>query len=462
MIRIKRFGNLFWRAVAGKEENFTSGSIRRAIFLLSIPMILEMSMESLFAVVDTYFVGKISTDAVSAIGLTESLLSIIYSLAIGISMAATALVARRIGEGDHVGASRSSLQALWVTAGISLIISVVGAFFSKELLLLMGAEETVAEIGQPFAEWMLVGNASIMFLFVNNAIFRGAGNASIAMLMLVISNGLNMALDPLLIFGWGPIPALGLEGAAIATNIGRSVAVVLQFFLLFRGSQLLNLSFSWPNNQLIFKILRLAAGGTGQFLISSASWIFLMRIISLFGKEAVAGYTIAIRVLIFALLPAFGMANAAATLVGQNLGAGKPDRAEKSVWKTGKYNMMFLGTVSVIFFIFAGPIIRLFTTDPDALAYGKQCLQLVCIGYVFYAYGMVVIQSFNGAGDTLTPTIMNIVGFWCFQIPLAYTLAVLLDFGPSGVFVSIAIAESALAVAGIIIFRRGKWKQVKV
>lgn len=452
----------FWIAITGQEDEFTTGSLRKAIFLLAIPMVLEMFMESLFAVVDAWYVAKISSDAVAVVGLTESTLSIVYSLAIGLSAAATATVARRIGEGNMKDAGVAAMQAIWMGIFISLAIALVGVFFSKELLMLLGADEPLADMGKGFTSWMLIGNATIVFLFLNNAIFRGAGNAAIAMLMLVISNGLNIVLDPLFIFGWGPIPAYGVEGAAIATNIGRGVAVVTQFIILFRGTTQIRVVWSNVRMHIIRPLTRIAAGGAGQFLISSASWIFLMLIIAHFGSEAVAGYTIGIRVLLFALMPAFGMANAAATLVGQNLGAGKPDRAEKSVWLSGKYNMIFLVLVAVVFFSFAPQIIGIFTQEPTPLLHGINCLRYVSLGYGFYAYGMVVVSSFNGAGDTRTPTILNIFIFWLFQIPLAYTLSILLDWGPKGAFAAIAIAESTLAVISIILFRRGKWKQVKV
>jgi putative MATE family efflux protein len=463
--RISSFIQLFRKAVKGEEENFTEGSINRAIFLLSIPMILEMAMESVFAVVDIFFVSRLNnSDAVAVIGLTESMLALVYSLAWGVSMGATALVARRVGEKDPDGAAVAAVQAIWVGVASSLLITVAGLFFYKDLLLLMGASPSVIEIGSGFTFWMLTGNISIMMLFLINGIFRGAGNAAIAMRALWLANLINMALDPLLIFGIGFFPELGVEGAAIATNIGRGLGVVFQLYYLFSNKSIVklhkdNIKLDW---KIIVQVLKVSAGSTGQFLISSASWVFLARIISHFGSAAMAGYTIAIRVIVFTILPSWGLANASATLVGQNLGAGQPERAEKSVWKTGFYNMAFLGFVMILFLLLSGPILRFFTNDAQVIDYGTRCLQIVAFGYLFYGYGMVITQSFNGAGDTRTPIYLNFFGFWCFQIPLAYLLAIQFNFGPDGVYAAIAIAESVIAVAGIILFRRGKWKLVKV
>ncbi|MBS1486941.1 MAG: MATE family efflux transporter [Bacteroidetes bacterium] len=463
--RIKSFIQLFVKAVKGEEQNFTEGSINRAIFLLSVPMILEMAMESVFAVVDIFFVSRLNnSDAVAVIGLTESLLAIVYSIAWGISMGATALVARRVGEKDHAAAAVAGVQAILVGVVFSFLISLTGIFFHDTLLRLMGASEQVVAAGSGFTFWMLTGNITIMMLFLINGIFRGAGNAAIAMRVLWIANLFNMVLDPILIFGLGPIPAFGVEGAAISTNIGRGIGVLIQLYYLFSDKSIVKMSaqnfkIDW---KIIKQVIEVSAGGTGQFLISSASWVFLARIIAYFGSAAIAGYTIALRVIVFTILPSWGMANAAATLVGQNLGANQPDRAEKSVWKTGLYNMVFLGLVMIVFLFFSSPILRFFTSDESVIEYGTQCLQIVAFGYLFYGYGMVITQSFNGAGDTKTPTLLNLFGFWCFQIPLAYWLAIVLKLGPSGVYAAIAIAESAIAVAGILLFRGGKWKTVKV
>ncbi|MBO9153101.1 MATE family efflux transporter [Chitinophaga sp. GCM10012297] len=464
MSRTKKLFTLIKEALKGEERVYTEGSINRALILLAIPMVLEMSMESLFALVDAYFVGHLGKAAIATVGLTESVLSLIYALAFGISMAATAMVARRIGEKDPEGASKGAVQALYLALGFSLVVSIVGLIWSREILLLMGADAAMAEYGQGYTKIAMGGNAVIVLLFIINGIFRGAGDASIAMKSLVLANALNIVLCPLLIYGWGPLPPLGLEGAAIATMIGRGTGVVYQVYYLLGGKKTITVNWRHikPRLPVILQMMKLAAGGALQMLIGSASWIFLMRIISQFGEDAMAGYTYAIRIIVFAILPAWGLANAAATLVGQNLGAGEPERAEKSVWKAAYLNMFFLGGISVIFMVFAPDILRVFSQDPAVLAYGIEGLRLISIGYVFYAFGMVMAQSFNGAGDTKTPTYINLFGFWLLQIPLAYLLAIVLKWGPTGVFWAIVIAESSIAVTAIIIFRRGNWKKVKV
>lgn len=456
---------LFKQAINGEQQNFTEGSINKAIFMLSIPMILEMAMESLLAVVDIFFISKLnSTDSVTAVGLTESVLAIVYSLAMGLGMAATAMVARRIGEKDQPGAAVAAVNVLYIGVIVSVIISVIGILFYEDILRLMGASESIIAVGSGYTQWMLVGNFTIVSLFLINAIFRGAGSAAIAMHSLWIANIINMILDPILIFGWGSIPAMGVEGAAIATNIGRGAGVLYQLYYLTGEKGIIkihkeNIKIDWT---IINRLLKVSAGNIGQFLISTASWLFMARIIVTFGSAAFAGYQFAIRVIIFTILPSWGMANAAATLVGQNLGAGQPDRAEQSVWKAGFLNMIFLGMISIMFFFISEPIMRIFSNNEEVIRYGTQCLRIVAFGYVFYGYGMVIVQSFNGAGDSRTPTILNLCGYWLFQIPLAYILAVNLDFGASAVFWAIAIAESAMAVAAIIIFRQGKWKTVKI
>lgn len=456
---------LFKQAVKGEEQNFTEGSINRAIFLLSIPMILEMAMESLLAVVDIFFISRLNNnDAVTAVGLTESVIAIVYSIAMGMGMAATAMVARRIGEKDAPGAAVAAVNALYIGFVFSIVVTVGGIFFYRDVLRLMGASDSIIEVGSGYTKWMLAGNLSIVALFLINAIFRGAGNAAIAMHSLWIANILNMILDPLLIFGWGPVPALGVEGAAIATNIGRASGVLYQLYFLAGGKGIVkihreNIRVEW---QIIVRLLKVSAGNIGQFLISTASWLFLARIIINFGSAAFAGYQIAIRVIIFTILPSWGMANAAATLVGQNLGAQQPDRAEKSVWRAGFSNMIFLGSISVIFYFIAAPLMRVFSADAEVIRFGTECIRIVMFGYVFYGYGMVIVQSFNGAGDSRTPTILNFFGYWLFQIPLAYVMAMNLGFGASGAFWAIAIAESAMAVVAIMIFRQGKWKLVKI
>lgn len=459
------FLSLLIQAVRGEEQDYTSGGINRAIILLSVPMVLEMAMESLFAVADVFYVSQLhDNDAVATIGLTESILTIVYSIAFGVSMGVTAMVARRVGEKQIADASVTAMQAIYIGAGLSVLIGTGGLVYTEEILSLMGAGPGILETGSDYTRWMFGGNITIMMIFLINAVFRGAGDASIAMRTLWLSNGLNILLDPIFIFGVGPFTGFGVEGAAIATTIGRGTGVVYQVYHLLKGKGLVkihrgNVAIRWG---IIRSLLALSAGGTGQFVIQSASWIFLVRIVSEFGSAALAGYTIAIRVIIFTILPAWGMANAAATLVGQNLGAGSPDRAELSAWRTALFNMVFLGLVGVLFLLFAEPIIAFFTVDPEVLSIGVNCLRIVSAGYIFYAYGMVMMQSFNGAGDTTTPTIINFFGFWLFQIPLAYVLATTLAGGPSGAFAAIPIAESVVAVVAVLMFRRGKWKEVKV
>jgi len=463
-ITFKKFFSYLKIALAGKEQEFTSGSIRKAIFMLSVPMILEMMMESIFAIVDIAYVSQVSVNAVATIGLTESVITLVYAVAIGLSMAATAVVARRVGEKDIKGASQAAVQAIFIGVGVATIISVLGILYPKEILSLMGAKSDLIAEGYGYTKVLLGGNVTIMLLFLINAIFRGAGNASIAMWTLILSNGLNIILDPIFIFGFGPVPAYGVEGAAIATTIGRGTAVVFQLVILFYGWSKIKIRFNdlVIRIAIMFNLIKVSLGGIGQFLIGTSSWVFLMRIMSEFGSEVLAGYTIAIRIMMFTMMPAWGMSNAAATLVGQNLGAKKPDRAEKSVWKTGKYNAYFMGIVSLIYIVFAPNLLELFSKQPDVVEYGALCLRIIAAGYIFYGYGMVVIQSFNGAGDTKTPTIINFFCFWICQLPFAYIFAIVLDFGPSGVFWAITLAEISIAIVAIVLFRKGKWKTIKV
>ena len=463
-LTIKQLFKYFKIAVTGKEQEFTSGSIRKAIFMLSIPMILEMLMESIFAIVDIFYVSQVSVNAVATIGLTESVVTLIYAVAIGLSMAATAVVARRIGEKDIKGASEATVQVIILGVVVAALISVVGILYPKEILGIMGAEPDLIEEGYGYTQVLLGGNVTIMLLFLINAVFRGAGNASVAMWTLILSNGLNIILDPMFIFGFGPIPAYGVQGAAIATTIGRGTAVVFQLVILFYGWSKIKIGFKdlVLRMKVMLNLIRISLGGIGQFLIGTSSWVFLMRMMSEFGSEVLAGYTIAIRVMMFTLMPSWGMSNAAATLVGQNLGAGKPDRAEQSVWKTGKYNAYFMALVSIVYLVFAKQIIMLFNQEPEVVKFGALCLQVIAAGYVFYAYGMVIIQAFNGAGDTKTPTYINFVCFWLFQLPLAYAAAIYFEGGPKGVFWAITIAEVLIAVLGILWFKKGKWKLVKV
>lgn len=464
MRSIKHIYNLFIQALKGSEKDFTSGGINKAIFLLSIPMIAEMSLEAVFAVVDMFWVSKISTNAVATVGYTESMMMIVYSVAVGMSMAATAVVARRVGEGDIDRASMAGFQSIFLGIIVSVILGVVGFFMAEELLGMLGASASVIEEGVGFTRIMFLGNLPILLLFLINAVFRGAGDASIAMKSLFISNGLNLLLDPLLIFGFGPIEGMGIEGAAIATTIGRSTGVIYQVYHLLNGSSKIKIAAKHVviRFKTLLELIKISIPGIGQFLIETASWIFLIVLISKFGTDAVAGYQIAFRVIVFTILPSWGMSNAAATLVGQNLGANLPQRAEISVWKTARYNMIFLGTVSVIFFLAARPIIMIFSSEPEVIEVGVSALRVICVGYVFFAYGMVISQAFNGAGDTRTPLVVNLVVFWAIQIPLAYWLSVILDWQAEGVFFTIALCHSLQAIISIVLFKKGKWKLIKV
>lgn len=463
-MQLNRLFKSFLAAVKGEEKNFTSGSINRAIFMLSIPMILEMVMESLFAVVDIYFVGKVSVNAIATVALTESVIMIVYAISIGLSMAATAMVARRVGENKKEDASVAAVQAIIMTVVISMIFSAVGIFFPKQILELMGGEADLVNEGYRYTMIMLAGNLTIMMIFLINAIFRGAGDASIAMRVLWLSNGLNIILDPILIFGLGPIPAFGVEGAAIATTIGRGTGVIYQLIKLSGPDSIVQVAWRHlkVNLEIIWRLTKIAAGGIGQYMIGTLSWLFLVRISAIFGAEVLAGYAVAFRIIMFTILPSWGLSNAAATLVGQNLGAGKPERAEKSVWKCAFYNMIFLGVISLIFGIWAEWFVGIFSSETEVVKYGALALRYICFGYIFFAYGMVIGQAFNGAGDTRTPTIINFFCFWMFEVPLAYFLAITLGFGPQGIFSAIAIAVVLLAVVCIVVFKKGRWKTVNV
>jgi putative MATE family efflux protein len=451
-------------AVLGTEQDFTEGSLGRAIFLLAVPMVLEMSMESLFGIVDVFYVSRLGADAVATVGLTESMLTLIFGVAMGLCMATTALVARRIGEKNPAGASVAAAQAIIVGILVSLPVAAIGFLLTPTLLRWMGATPGVIATGSGYGAVMLGGNVTILLLFLNNAIFRGAGDAAIAMRALWLGNFVNIVLDPCFIFGWGPFPEMGVTGAAVATNIGRGLGVVYQLMMLFGGHGRVRVRPSQlrPDWAVMRNLLRISVGGMFQYLVATASWLGLVRIIAIFGSAALAGYTIALRIVVFAILPSWGMSNAAATLVGQNLGAQKPARAEQSVWKTAFCNAIFLGVVTIVFIIFAEPLIRLFTNDSAVVLYGVDCLRYVSYGYVFYAFGMVMVQAFNGAGDTFTPTIINLCCYWLFQIPLAYWLAMSAGLGAQGVFLAITIAESTIAIVGILMFRRGRWKEQKV
>jgi putative MATE family efflux protein len=458
----------FWpslrEAIRGSPIDYTTAPIGRAIVMLAVPMVMEMAMESIFAVADVFWVAHLGADAVATVGLTESILTLIYTLAMGLSIGATALVARRIGERDPEGASRAAAQSILMGIVLSLAIAVLGAWKASALLRMMGASAGVVEIGSGFTRIMLGGNITIVLLFLINAVFRGSGDAAIAMRVLWLGNIINIVLGPCFIFGPGPFPALGVTGAAVATNIGRGTAVIFQLVTLARGAGRIRIARRHLNADLAVatSVLRLSGSGTIQILIGTASYVGLVRILSTFGSSALAGYTIGIRIIIFALLPSFGISNAAATMVGQNLGARRPDRAESAVWRAAFYNMMFLGAVGLVFLAFARPIIGLFTSDPAVQPFAVGCLRIVSLGFVFYAVGMVLTQSFNGAGDTWTPTLINLFVFWLWEIPLAWFLSRHTGLGPFGVFVALALAYSTLAVVSAVVFRRGRWKEVRV
>jgi putative MATE family efflux protein len=461
--------NSFWsdvkESIAGSDRDFTDIPIRKAVFLLAVPMVLEMVMESVFAVVDIFFVSQWGgAEAVAAVGITETIMTLVYAIAFGLSMATTALVSRRIGEKRPQEASVQAVQAIITALAISFLIAIPGLFYAKDLLRLMGASETVLEHYSGYATIMLGGNAIVMLLFVCNAVFRGAGDAATAMRVLWIGNLLNVILDPLLIFGWGPIPSLGIEGAAIATTIGRGVAVIYQLYVLIRGNARVNIrnaSFV-PNFKYIGHLLNISIGGIAQSLIATISWLFMMRLVAHFGSLAVAGYTIAIRIMIFALLPSWGLSNAASTLAGQNLGAKRPDRAEKAVWQVARINFITMGLIGVLLAIWPGAVIGLFTADIGIIEVGIPSLRIMAYGFAFYALGMAVVQAFNGAGDTRTPTLVNIIAFWVIEIPLAWFLSTKTELGLDGVFYGIVIAESCLTIIAVVLFMRGTWKNQKV
>ena len=443
------------------ESVLTHGNLNRAIRILAVPMVLEMSMESVFAVADVFFVGRLGTDAVAIVGLTEAFLYLVYAVSFGLAIGTTALVARRIGEQRQEIAARAAVQANWLGLLVSVPIAIVGLVWTERLLTLMGATPELAAFGAEYLAISLGGNAVIMLLFINNAVFRGAGDAKMAMWSLWIANGINLILDPCLIFGLGPFPELGLKGAAIATVIGRGAGVVYQMLRLFRGRGVIRLSGTRlrPHPKAMIQLARLSFGGMAQQLVETTSWLILVRIISSSGAAALAGYTIAFRILSFVFLPAWGLANAAATLVGQNLGAGRPDRAERATWIISSYAAGFLFVIMLIFIPLAETLIRLFTSEPEVVRIGEQCLRVVSYGYVFFAFGMVMTEAFNGAGDTMTPAWLHVVTLWLIKLPLALVLANALGYGPIGVFSAVTISYGILAVLVIIIFRRGRWKE---
>ena len=447
-------------AVRGSQQNYTEGPIGRAVLLLAVPMVLETVMESVFAVADVFYVSRLGPGAVATVGLTETLITMVYTIAMGLSIGVTATVARRIGEGDSEGAARAAVQAIAVGIGIAAAIGVVGALFAPRLLALMGASAAVIAIGSRYAAVMLGGNVVIVLLFLINAIFRGAGDAAVAMRVLWLANSINIVLAPCLIFGPGPFPELGVTGAAIATTIGRGIGVLVQLRTLTRPGGRVTIARRHLRLEpaAMWRLVRLSGTATLQVFVATASWIGLVRVLATFGDAALAGYTIAIRIVIFALLPSWGLGNAAATMVGQGLGAKKPDRAERAVWIAARYNFAFLGSIGAFFVLAAGPIVSLFTRDPAVAGHAVNCLRIVSLGFPLYAFGMILEQSFNGAGDTWTPTWINLGCFWLFEIPLAWVVSVRLGVGPVGVFSAITAAYSMTAAVSWVLFRRGRWK----
>lgn len=451
-------------AVSGTEQDFTEGRLSRAILLLSIPAVLEMVMESIFVIVDIFFVSRLGADAVATVGLTESVLTIIYAISLGLGTATTSMVSRRIGEKNPDAASRTAFQAILTGLIISLIIGVPGVLYAERLLDIMGASESIVNNMSGYARIMIGGNIVIMLLFIINAVFRSAGDAAVAMKVLWIGNIINIILDPCLIFGWGPFPEMGINGAATATTIGRGTAVFVQLYLLFFGKKRIRLSINHlsVDFRIIFRLIRLSFGSIGQNLISTTSWVALVRIISTFGSEVVAGYTIAIRIIGFTILPSWGISNAASTLVGQNLGAKKPERAERAVWVTGWVNMILLGVIGLVLVLFPEPFIGFFIGKSAVYDTGVQGLRIISIGFIAYGLGMVLVNSFNGAGDTTTPLKINIFAFWMVEIPLAWVLAIKGQMNENGVFIAIVIAESLMTLIAWLVFRRGKWKLKEV
>jgi putative MATE family efflux protein len=451
-------------SIRGVPRDYTVGSIGRAVMLLSVPMVLEMSMQSLFAVVDVFFVARLGPEAVAILGLSDSLLALVFSVAIGLCMGTTAMVSRRIGEGSPDQAALTAVQAIATGVAVSIILGTIGVVWAPDLLQMLGATPELAAEGRSFTSIMLGGSITVMLLFLINAIFRGAGDAALAMRSLWLANVINMVLDPVLIFGLGPIPAMGLEGAAIATTFGRSMGVLYQLRHLTNGRGVIRIDWRRVTISvgIMARLLRVSGIGVVQYLISTASFLGLIRVLAPFGETALAGYTIAIRIIIFILLPAWGLGNAATTLVGQNLGAGNPERAERSVWFTARCSSAFLGSVGLLLFLFATPIVALFTTEPDAAGTAIACLRTISFSYVFWGFGLVTVQAFNGSGDTTTPTWINFFVFWVVQLPLAWTLSGPAGFGPRGLFAAIAFCQSLLAVVGVMMFRRGTWKRRQI
>ncbi|HTX41325.1 MAG TPA: MATE family efflux transporter [Acidobacteriaceae bacterium] len=458
----------FWssvrEALRGSHQDFTTGSLNRSILLLAIPMVLEMVLESLFAVVDVFWVGRLGANAVATVGLTESLLALVFAIGLGLALSTTAMVARRIGEKDPEDAAIAGVQAIVLGLAISLGMGIPAGIFAPQLLRLMGATPAIVAVGSGYARIALGGCGAIIMLFLNNAIFRGAGDAAIAMRLLWVSNIINLILDPCFIFGVGPFPHLGVTGAALATFSGRTIGVLYQFYRLLKGSERIHVLARHlrVSMSVMLRLLRVSLIGMLQFAIANASWIFLVRIVAVFGSASVAGFTVAIRIVTFFILPSWGLSNAAATLVGQNLGARQPDRAAQAVWRTGFYNMLFLGSIGIFFVVFATPVVKLFVDDPAVIPIAALALRTFCCGNAGYAYGMVMLQAFNGAGDTVTPTIVNFFGFWVLELPLAWLLAIVLHHHAEGAFLAIVIAECSMAVAGIALFRQGRWRKQQI
>lgn len=451
-------------AIRGDAHDFTTGSLNRAIVLLAIPMMLEMFMESIFALVDTFFVGRLGYNALATIGLTETVITLVYAIAIGLSTAPVAMVSRFIGQKDEAGAAQAARQAIYLALLVSTVIAVGGAYYAEEILRLMGASEELIRTGAGYTRILFASNGVIMLLFLLNGIFRGSGEAAHAMRALWIANGINIALDPLFIFGVGPFPELGVTGAAVATTIGRGIGVGYQLYILLSGRSVIRLAVgSWAlDGELIRRLGRIAWTGAFQYFIASASWIFLMRIVAQFGEAVVGGYTVAIRLILFTLLPAWGLSNAAATLVGQNLGAKRPDRAEQSVWRSANYGSLYLLFVSVIYVVFAPTLVGWFTVDAAVLGPGITALRIFGAGYLLFGYGMIITQAFNGAGDTRTPTLINFICFWLVEIPLGYFLSLQLGWELGGICTAVITAESLLTIIAILLFRRGSWKTTQV
>ena len=451
-------------ALRGSHQDYTTGSLNRSILLLAIPMVLEMVLESLFAVVDVFWVSRLGPNAIATVGLTESVLTLVFAVGLGLSMSTTAMVARRIGEKDADGAAISAVQAIILGLVASVLLGLPFFFLAPKLLALMGATPAIISIGTGYTRIALGGSGVVLMLFLNNAIFRGTGDAAIAMRLLWVSNILNLVLDPCLIFGLGPFPRMGVTGAALATFTGRGIGVLYQFYRLFRGTERLCILASHLrlNVTVLWRLVKVSFTGILQFLIGQASWILLVRIVSLFGASALAAYTIAIRIVIFAILPSWGLSNAAATLVGQNLGAGHPDRARNAVWRTGLWNMIFLGSVGLVFIAFAPFIIRLFSSDPEVLRTAIPCLRIFSCGNIAFAYGMVLMQAFNGSGDTLTPTYVNFFGFWLLEIPLAWALAMHTPLQVNGIFASVVVAQSVIVLIMLYLFRKGNWAKQRI